>query len=104
MSIFRLIGILIKNLGARKYRKIKDPNGNENDPNAHHEFMQLKVSKLWLRRFRLLFCCITKDEDGDEAFLQSAELLSNLFTGTDLVPSGKKANPSFRKFTIMQLI
>jgi len=52
--------------------------------------MQLKVSKLWLRRFRLLFCCITKDEDGDEAFLQSAELLSNLFTGTDLVPSGKK--------------
>jgi hypothetical protein len=51
--------------------------------------MQAKVSKLWLRRFRLFFCCITKDEYGDEAILQSAEIFSSLFTGTDLVPSGK---------------
>ncbi|KAL7050484.1 hypothetical protein ACKWTF_004097 [Chironomus riparius] len=112
LIIFAII-IAYDPLGARKYRKIKDPNGNENDPNTHHEFMQLKVSKLWLRRFRLLFCCITKDEDGDEAFLQSAELLSNLFTGTDLVPSDmiagsilmrvrqKKENREFRRMQML---
>lgn len=59
-----------------------------NDINEHHEFMHRKVSKLWQRRFRLAFCCLTKAEYGDEAFSQTAELFSNLFNGTDLVPTG----------------
>lgn len=49
--------------------------------------MHRKVTKLWLRRFKLAFCCVSKDEYGDEAFTQSAELFSHLFRGTDLVPS-----------------
>lgn len=75
--------------GAKKYRKIRDSNGNINNASDHHEFMHKKISKLWLRRFRLAFCCLAKDENGDEAFLQSAELFSNLFNGTDLVPTGE---------------
>ena len=46
-----------------------------------------KVSNLWLRRFRWIFCCLRKDEFGQEAFTQVASLLSALFRGTDLVPS-----------------
>lgn len=46
-----------------------------------------KVSNLWLRRFRWIFCCLRKDEFGHEAFTQVASLLSALFRGTDLVPS-----------------
>lgn len=51
--------------------------------------MHRKVSKLWLRRFRLAFCCLTKDEYGEEAFSQTADLFSNLFNGTDLTPTGE---------------
>jgi sn1-specific diacylglycerol lipase len=72
--------------GARKYRKIRDDNDNI-DPNEHHELMHKKVTKLWLRRFKLAFCCVSKDEFGDEAFTQSAELFSHLFRGTDLTPT-----------------
>lgn len=64
--------------------------GNDNiDPNVQLESMHQKVTKLWLRRFKLAFCCVAKDEFGDEAFTQSAELFSHLFRGTDLVPSGQ---------------
>lgn len=49
--------------------------------------MHKKVTKLWLRRFKLAFCCVSKDEFGNEAFTQSAELFSHLFRGTDLTPS-----------------
>ena len=88
VAVYDNVKLTLYNLGAKKYRKAKDSNGNIADPNHHLSFMHSKVSKLWLRRFRLLFCCISKDEYGDEAFLQSAELFSNIFTGTDLVPSG----------------
>jgi hypothetical protein len=74
--------------GAKKYRKTKDTNGNLTDI-EHHEFMHTKISKLWLRRFRLAFCCFAKDDSGDEALLQCAEIFSNLFNGTDLVPTGR---------------
>lgn len=46
------------------------------------------VSKLWINRFRWIFCCLRRDEYGQEAFMQVASLLSALFRGTDLVPSG----------------
>lgn len=49
--------------------------------------MHRRVTKLWFKRFKLAFCCVAKDEFGDEAFTQSAELFSHLFRGTDLVPS-----------------
>lgn len=74
--------------GSQKYRRLKD--GNDNiDPTVQLETMHQKVTKLWLRRFKLAFCCVAKDEFGDEAFTQSAELFSHLFRGTDLVPSGQ---------------
>ncbi|KAG5678518.1 hypothetical protein PVAND_008185 [Polypedilum vanderplanki] len=101
-------------LGAKKYRTInQDSNGNINSANEHHELMHKKISKLWLRRFRLAFCCLAKDENGEEAFLQSAELFSNLFNGTDLVPSDmiagsilmrvrqKKENREYRRIQIL---
>lgn len=46
-----------------------------------------KVSKMWTKRFRWIFCCLRRDEYGQEAFMQVASLLSALFRGTDLVPS-----------------
>lgn len=36
-----------------------------------------------------MFCCLRRDEYGQEAFMQVASLLSALFRGTDLVPSGE---------------
>ncbi|CRL00123.1 CLUMA_CG013403, isoform A [Clunio marinus] len=73
-------------MGSRKYRRLTDGNDNINS-DEHHEFMHRKVTKLWLRRLKFLVCCVGKDENGDEAFTQSAELFSHLFRGTDLVPS-----------------
>jgi hypothetical protein len=75
--------------GGRKYRQDTSGNVNNNLNEQHHEFMHGKISKLWKRRFRLCFCCVNKDENGDEAFLQSAELFSSMFNGTNLVPSGE---------------
>lgn len=77
----------ILNSGGSRYQKMRD--GNDNiDPDKHHEMMHRKVTKLWMKRLRFTFCCVNKDEFGDEAFTQSAELFSHLFRGTDLVPSG----------------
>lgn len=94
--------------GAKKYRKIKDANDNMNEINDHHDFMHRKVSKLWIRRFRLAFCCLSKDEYGDEAFSQTAELFSNLFNGTDLVPTGirfaKKLKNSLKLFLNLDIM
>lgn len=73
-------------MGARKYRKILDSNDNI-DPKEHHLVMHQKLTKLWLRRFKFAFCCLTKDEYGDEALTQSAELFSHLFRGIDLTPT-----------------
>lgn len=73
-------------MGARKYRKCLDDNENV-DPKEHHTLMHRKLTKLWLRRFKFAFCCISKDEYGDEALTQSAELFSHLFRGIDLTPT-----------------
>lgn len=73
--------------GGRQLRKLRDGNDNV-DPNEYHNIMHRKVTKLWLKRLKVAFCCVAKDEFGDEAFTQSAELFSHLFRGTDLVPSG----------------
>lgn len=73
-------------LGAKSFKKIRDDNGNF-DSNEYHDIMHRKITKLWLRRFKLAFCCVSNGEFGDEAFTQSAELFSHLFRGTDLVPT-----------------
>jgi sn1-specific diacylglycerol lipase len=68
--------------------------GNDNfDPDEHIANMHRKNTKLWLRRFRLAFCCVSKDEFGDEAFI------SHLFRGTDLVPSGEVESITLFKTT-----
>lgn len=72
--------IVYNPLGASKYRKTR-----ENGPTE--TTLHKKVSKVWINRFRWVFCCIRKDEYGQEAFMQVASLLSALFRGTDLVPS-----------------
>lgn len=77
--------IVFDPLGSTKYRKTKDNNDNGNGPTE--SALHRKLSKLWLRRFRWVFCCLRKDEYGNEAFTQVANLLSALFRGTDLVPT-----------------
>jgi sn1-specific diacylglycerol lipase len=72
--------IVYNPLGSSKYRKPRE-NG-PTDTTLHK-----KVSKMWIKRFRWVFCCLRKDEYGQEAFMQVASLLSALFRGTDLVPS-----------------
>ncbi|KAL7022366.1 hypothetical protein ACKWTF_012212 [Chironomus riparius] len=64
-------------LGSSKYRKT----------HPTETFLHKKVSKVWINRFRWVFCCLRRDEYGQEAFMQVASLLSALFRSTDLVPS-----------------
>lgn len=77
------LAIVFDPLGSTKYKKGKDNNDNGPTESALHR----KLSSLWLRRFRWVFCCLRKDEFGNEAFSQVAQLLAALFRGTDLVPS-----------------
>lgn len=78
------LAIVFDPLGSTKYRKTKDTNGN-NGPTE--SALHRKLSNVWLRRFRWIFCCLRKDEYGNEAFTQVASLLSAIFRGTDLVPT-----------------
>lgn len=78
LTIFGLF-MVFDPLGSVKYGDIQDtPNQSR-----HHR----KVTGLWSRRFRWIFCWVKKDEHGKEAFQQVAALLSALFRSTDLVPS-----------------
>lgn len=82
--VFALIvfgfAIVYNPLGSSKYRKAR-----ENGPTE--TTLHKKVSKMWIKRFRWVFCCLRSDEYGKEAFMQVASLLSALFRSTDLVPS-----------------
>lgn len=78
------LALVFDPLGSSKYKKSRDNNDNVGPTESA---LHRKVSKLWLRRFRWMFCCLRKDEFGQEAFTQVASLLSALFRGTDLVPS-----------------
>ncbi|XP_014245187.1 sn1-specific diacylglycerol lipase beta-like [Cimex lectularius] len=49
----------------------------------HHR----KVTSVWLRRFRWIFCWIIRDKQSHEAFTQVAGLMSSMFRDTDLVPT-----------------
>ncbi|XP_073981995.1 diacylglycerol lipase-beta-like isoform X2 [Rhodnius prolixus] len=46
-----------------------------------------KVTSVWLRRFRWIFCWIIRDKQSHEAFTQVAGLISSMFRDTDLVPT-----------------
>ncbi|CAH1398562.1 unnamed protein product [Nezara viridula] len=46
-----------------------------------------KVTRIWVRRFRWVFCWIIRDKQSHEAFSQVAGLVSCMFRDTDLVPS-----------------
>jgi sn1-specific diacylglycerol lipase len=85
LKIFGII-VVYDPMGAKKYRQLVDNNDNI-DPKEHHINLHRKLTKLWLRRFKFAFCCLTKDEYGEEAFEQSAELFSHLFRGIDLTPT-----------------
>lgn len=79
------LAIVFDPLGSQRYRdKCRDNNDNTGPTEST---LHRKVSNLWMRRFRWLFCCLRSDEFGQEAFGQVASLLSALFRGTDLVPS-----------------
>lgn len=78
LTVFGLF-MVFDPLGSVNYGDMQDT------PNQvrHHR----KVTGLWSRRFRWVFCWLKKDEHGKEAFQQVAALLSALFRSTDLVPS-----------------
>ncbi|XP_050680765.1 diacylglycerol lipase-beta isoform X2 [Leptidea sinapis] len=78
LTIFGLF-MVFDPLGSVNYDDMQDT------PNQarHHR----KVTGLWSRRFRWVFCWLKRDEHGKEAFQQVAALLSALFRSTDLVPS-----------------
>lgn len=91
-AIFALIifGIAIAYdpLGRTKFnRRSRDTNDNNENNGPNEQTFHKKVAKLWFRRIKWAFCCLRKDEFGQEAFTQVAALLSALFRGTDLVPS-----------------
>lgn len=75
-------------LGRTKFnRRNRDTNDNNETNGPNEQTFHKKVAKLWFRRIKWAFCCLRKDEFGQEAFTQVAALLSALFRGTDLVPS-----------------
>lgn len=78
------LAIVFDPLGSQRYRRGRDSNDTAGPTESA---LHRKVSNLWMRRFRWLFCCLRSDEFGQEAFGQVASLLSALFRGTDLVPS-----------------
>ncbi|KAL1132360.1 hypothetical protein AAG570_010316 [Ranatra chinensis] len=49
----------------------------------HHR----KVTRIWVRRFRWIFCWLIRDKQSHEAFTQVAGLMSSMFRDTDLVPT-----------------
>lgn len=77
------MAIVFDPMGSTKYR----PKGQQENLGPAESALHRKVSRLWMRRFRWVFCCLRKDEFGHEAFTQVASLLSTLFRGIDLVPS-----------------
>lgn len=87
-TVFALIifgfAIVFDPLGSSKYKKGRD---NNTDVGPTESNLHKKVSKLWYKRFRWIFCCLRRDQHGHEAFSQVSQLLSALFRGTDLVPS-----------------
>lgn len=88
--IFALIvfgmAIVFDPMGSTKYRP-KGITATGDNLGPTESALHRKVSRLWMRRFRWVFCCLRKDEFGHEAFTQVASLLSTLFRGIDLVPS-----------------
>lgn len=66
-------------VGSKRYIDLQETPGE----NIRHQ----KVTSIWQRRFRWLFCWIRSDEHGREAFSHVAGILSSLFRGTDLVPT-----------------
>lgn len=76
-----LIGLTIFGLAL-----IFDPLGSLAKKNLDSYMEHEKVSRIWLRRFKFM-CWMRKDENANETFQHVAGLMSNLFRGTDLVPS-----------------
>ncbi|XP_026666472.1 sn1-specific diacylglycerol lipase beta-like isoform X2 [Ceratina calcarata] len=76
-----LIGLTIFGLAL-----IFDPLGSLGKKNLDSYTEHEKVSRIWLRRLNFM-CWMRKDENANETFQHVAGLLTNLFRGTDLVPS-----------------
>lgn len=90
--VFTTIAILIvfDPMGRKKALYFE---GSENHDLESSESQQLMynvkktATRVWETRIRLLCCCIGNDNDNRVAFSSIAELLSNYFSDTDLVPS-----------------
>lgn len=80
LAIFGL-ALIFDPLGSRRYHEVQET------PSAGESLRHRKVTSLWQKRFRWVFCWVKSDEHGHEAFHQVAALLSALFRSTDLVPS-----------------
>lgn len=80
LAIFGL-ALVFDPLGSKRYNDVQET------PSAGESLRHRKVTSLWHKRFRWVFCWVRKDEHGHEAFQQVAALLSTLFRSTDLVPS-----------------
>lgn len=46
-----------------------------------------KITRIWVRRFRWIFCWLIRDEHSREAFTQAAGIMSSIFRNTDIIPS-----------------
>lgn len=80
LAIFGL-ALIFDPVGSQKYTSILDT------PNEGETLRHRKLSSIWQRRFKWLFCCVQSDEQSHEAIHQIASFLTTLFRSTDLVPS-----------------
>lgn len=81
-----LIGIAIVYDPLGKTKKIEIDQDNNNKSTV--DLLTNKTnSKLWYRRCTWIFCCLKEDEYQQEAFIHAAGVVSDIFRGTDLVPS-----------------
>lgn len=84
-----LIGIAIAYdpLGNTETNTFEIDQDNNNKSTVDLLTHNKKNAKLWYRRCSWMFCCLKKDEYQQEAFSHVAGVVSDIFRGTDLVPS-----------------
>lgn len=84
--ILLAIAIAYDPLGKSKTDKTEIDQHNNNKSTVDL-LTHKRNSKLWYRRFSWFCCCVKKDEYQQEAFSHVAGVVSDIFRGTDLVPS-----------------
>ncbi|XP_050533463.1 diacylglycerol lipase-beta [Daktulosphaira vitifoliae] len=76
-----VLAMVLDPVGSLKFQE--GTNGNADVDMLLHR----KITRIWVRRFRWIFCWLIRDEHSREAFSQAASIMSSIFRNTDIIPS-----------------